>query len=76
MSLTPYAACKVVNALLAEADVDKTLPPQMFYNYTTARIRQNKTPFIACDADNKITEEGLKVWAEKYIAKQVATVSK
>lgn len=71
MSMTPYAAAKVVNALLAEAGVDKVLPPQMFYNYTTARIRQDKAPFIPVDENNKITEDGLKAWAEKYLAKQV-----
>lgn len=71
MSLTPYAACKIVNTLLEEAGVDKQLPPQMFYNYTTARINKGKAPFIEVDENNKITEEGLKTWAEKYLAKHV-----
>lgn len=73
--LTPYAAAKVVNALLAEAGVDKQLPPQMFYNYTKARIRAGKRPLIECDENGAITPEALATWAKRYVAKQVALAS-
>jgi hypothetical protein len=68
--MTPYKASKIVNALLQEAGVSKSLPPQMFYNYTTARINAGKEPLIACD-DEGITEAGLSAWYDKYLAKQV-----
>ena len=76
---TPYAAARVVNAALAEAGVEKTLPPQMFYNYTTARIRAGKAPLIeAVEKDGKvmIAEEALGAWLTKYLAKQGVEVEK
>lgn len=69
-SMTPYAAAKVANAALAAAGVDKVLPPQMFYNYTSARIRKGKAPFIPVDAEGRITVEGLQGWLAKYLVKQ------
>lgn len=70
MSYTPYAAAKIVNGALEEAGLDKRIPPQMMYNYTSARLRAGKNPLIATDADGKITEEGLRTWLVKYLAKQ------
>jgi hypothetical protein len=72
VAMTPYAAAKVANAVLLARGIDKVLPPQMFYNYTSARIRTGKAPFIACDANGKITTAGLTTWTEKYIAKLLA----
>jgi hypothetical protein len=66
---TPYSAAKVVNQWLADAGVDKVLPPQMFYNYTIARVRKGKAPFIKTDVNGKISSEDLKVWFDKYLAK-------
>lgn len=74
-SITPYAAAKVVNATLKAAGIDKQIPPQMMYNYTTARVRAGKTPFIEMDEEGKITEAGLTKWLEKYIAKKVAVTT-
>jgi len=65
-TMTPYAAAKIVNAMLAEAGVEKTLPPQMFYTYV-------KKGYIA-STDGRVTVEALAEWAEKYIAKQTATL--
>ena len=65
--MTPYAAAKIVNALLAEAGIDKVLPPQMFYTYA-------KKGYIPA-TDGRIAEADLAAWAEKYIAKQQATVT-
>jgi hypothetical protein len=75
MSMTPYAAAKIVNAALLEANVEKVIPPQMMYNYTTARIRKGKAPFIKTDAEGRITEAGLAEWLEKYLAKQGVEVT-
>ncbi len=69
---TPYAAAKVVNAALAEAGLSKQIPPQMMYNYTTARVRAGKAPFIALNEDGKIEPEALAEWLDKYVAKQLA----
>jgi len=70
MSFTPYAAAKIVNNALVENEIDKVIPTQMMYNYTTARIRQGKAPFIECDKEGRITEEGLQKWLVKYLTKQ------
>jgi hypothetical protein len=75
MQYTPYAAHIIVNAALKEAGLDKAIPPQMMYNYTTARINKGKTPLIeAIVVDGKvfITEEALAKWTAKYVAKSVA----
>ena len=69
-AMTPYAAAKVVNATLLKAGVEKVIPPQMMYNYTSARLRKGKAPFIECDAEGKITQEGLTKWLKVYLAKQ------
>lgn len=73
--MTPYAASKIVNTALKEAGVEKTLPPQMFYNYTSARVRAGKAPFIEVNKEGEITEEGLKKWMVKYLAKQGVEVA-
>jgi hypothetical protein len=72
-TVTPYGAAKLVNEHLAECNIDKQLPPQMFYNYTTARIRAGKSPLIACDESGKIELDALAAWLEKYVAKQTVT---
>lgn len=61
-SFTPYKACKIVNALLKEMDIEKVLPPQMFYNYT-------KKNFIKTNDEGLIEEEELRRWFEKYVSK-------
>ena len=75
MSMTAYKAAKIVNAALEAAEVEKVLPPQMFYNYTTARIRAEKAPLIACDEEGKITEDGLNEWLAKYLEKKGVQVA-
>jgi hypothetical protein len=70
MSMTPYAAAKIVNAALKEyqvidtkTDEIKIIPPQMMYTYA-------KKSYIATDDNGKITEEGLQEWIIKYLTKQ------
>jgi hypothetical protein len=75
--LTPYAAHKVVNNALEEAGVDKQIPAQMMYNYTSARLLKNKKPLIECEViEGKVVikEEVLNEWIKKYLTKQLATL--
>jgi hypothetical protein len=64
---TPYSASKVVNKWLENDGVDKQLPPQMFYNYTVARVRKGKKPFIAINEENKIELQDLAEGYTKYV---------
>jgi hypothetical protein len=71
--LTPYAAAKFVNAELEAANLSKRIPPQMMYNYTTARANAGKPTLIGFDNDRGEVElESLKEWTTKYVAKQKA----
>lgn len=70
--MTPYAAAKLVNEALRENNIDKTIPAQMMYNYTTAKIRQGKKPLIEVNEDGKINVESFTKWLSRYIEKQVA----
>jgi hypothetical protein len=75
--LTPYAAAKVVNEVLNTEGIDKVVPPQMMYNYTTGRIRAGKKPLIeTVEVDGKvfIKADALQAWVVKYVAKQSASV--
>ena len=72
--LTPYAAAKIVNEALNKAGVDKVIPPQMMYNYTTARVRKDKKPLIEVEIKDEkifIKSDALEKWIEKYVAKNV-----
>lgn len=80
-SISAYTAAKAVNAVLVEKEILETspksknfgnikvLPPQMFYNYTTARINDGKEPLIECDENGKIVVESLEAWLVKYLVK-------
>ena len=72
-TITPYAAAKLVNAALEKANLSKRIPPQMMYNYTTARVNKGKAPFIQVDEKGLVLVSSLNEWIEKYVAKQVAT---
>jgi len=72
--ITPYAAARLVNQALLDAGVVKTLPPQMFYNYTTARVRKGQKPLInTIVVDGKILIDtlALAAWTQKYVRKQI-----
>ena len=70
--MTPYAAAKVVNAALTEAGL-KEVPPQMLYNYTSARVNAGKEPFIKYDKKtNTVDEVDLQRWMKTYIEKRNA----
>lgn len=54
--MTPYKACKLINAELKRLGIDKVLPPQMFYTYRA----KGYIDFTS--------EETLMVWFnEKYL---------
>lgn len=72
--VSPYAAAKLVNKARAEAGIEGNIPPQMMYNYTTARVRAGKTAFIAYDPEKGIELKALEEWTKKYIAKKTAVV--
>ena len=74
MLVTGYAAAKIVNAALTEAGLP-SIPPQMVYNYTTARLRAGKAPLIACDAEGRIATEDLEAWVTRYVTKKLAKVA-
>ena len=68
-AFTPYGAAKFVNQVLTEAGLP-SIPPQMMYNYTTARLNKGKAPLIKCDASGAITLESLLEWLAKYLEKK------
>lgn len=70
MSFTPYAAAKMLTSILKENGIEKTIPTQMMYNYTTARIRQGKKPFIEVDGDGRIDEEAFQKWVKGYLSRK------
>jgi hypothetical protein len=67
-TITAYAAAKLVNAALAEANVlkadgaPKTIPPQMVYTY----VRKG---YIA-SVDGLVVVSEFKVWLGEYLARQ------
>jgi hypothetical protein len=62
--ITAYQFAKTVNGLLAAADIEKVLPPQMFYTYY-------KKGFIKPEAQ---TQAGAIEWATKYVSKHYPEV--
>jgi len=72
-AMSPYAASKVVNVVLEENSI-APIPPQMMYNYTTARVRAGKVPLIPINADNKIELADLEAWVTKYVTKKLSNI--
>lgn len=76
-----YLAAKKVNQMLKKDEIDKVIPSQMIYNYTTARLNNGQKPLIDCAKDENgktfITEEALMEWYAKYSkkAKLLATLN-
>jgi len=68
---TPYAAAKYVNTQLTEAGLEKRIPPQMMYNYTSARVAAGKSPFIEWNEVDGVDHTSLEEWTKKYVAKQL-----
>jgi outer membrane protein W len=82
LGISPYKAASIVNKMLADAGVldsktgeTKKLPPQMFYNYTIARIKAGVKPYIGTiviDGALKVDVRSLSAWTDRYIRKALA----
>ena len=70
LSVSPYKASVLVNQWIADRGVEKRVPPQMMYNYTTARVRKDKKPLIPI-TDGKILVQDLAEWFERYAEKNL-----
>jgi 2-keto-3-deoxy-6-phosphogluconate aldolase len=70
--ITPYAAAKLANAVFA-AEGMKVIPPQMMYNYTTARLNKGKAPYIAFTLEGGVDQEDLNRWIAARVLKHRAT---
>jgi len=67
-TMSPYKAANLVNGWIAEAGVDKKLPPQMIYTYV------NKGYIASLEVEGKkvVTEEAVRTWfTEKYAPKNL-----
>lgn len=64
-TVSPYAAAKLVNAVLVEVGL-KEIPPQMMYNY----VKKGYIPSV----DKKINVSDLHEWTTKYLAKKGITL--
>ena len=68
-TMSPYKAANLVNGWIAEAGIEKKLPPQMIYTYV-------KKGYIASveteDGKKVVTEEAVRTWFnEKYAPKNL-----
>lgn len=69
---TPYEAHKIANQVFAENGI-KSIPPQMLYNYTSAKLNAGKKPLIKYDRKSGVDAEDLQRWIKSYVAKKLAT---
>jgi hypothetical protein len=67
--LTPYKAAKFVNEQLEKAGLEKKVPPQMLYNYTSSRLNAGKKPLIAYTIEKGVDQKDLERWTKAYIEK-------
>ena len=67
--ITCYQSAILVNNWLLEKRIEKVIPTQMIYNYTTARINKGLNPFIKMNEKTKrIRISDLRDWFDnKYI---------
>jgi hypothetical protein len=78
--ITPYAASKLVNAHLAEQDIQvegKLLQvrPQMIHNYTAGKVKAGERPLIKYTPESGVDREDLVRWLKAYIAKKTRPVT-
>lgn len=60
---TPYKIAKIVNKILADLEIEKILPPQMFYTYAKKGMLNGIKESKRIDAEHAIA------WTERYIAR-------
>lgn len=58
--MSPYACAKVVNSVFAKMNINKELPPQMFYTYAKKGMLNGEKN------SKKITKTQLSIWMAKY----------
>lgn len=67
-TFSPYKATTVVNGWIAEAGVDKKLPPQMLYTY----VNKGYIASTVVNGKKVVTVEALRTWfTEKYAPKNL-----
>jgi len=64
---TPYKCAKIVNEILKERNIERSLPPQMFYNY----VSKGYIP----STDKKVAHDELMKWFEGYFNKNILKVT-
>jgi len=65
--LSPYQCAKVVNAQLKDLGIEKVLPPQMFYTYTSPT--KNYIASVTVDGKRKVSRDVLAAWFVSYVNK-------
>lgn len=71
--VSPYACAKIVNEWLKEDGVEKKLPPQMFYQYTSDKKGYIKT--VLTDEGKKCVDtDDLRSWYDEKYMKRAAVV--
>jgi hypothetical protein len=64
---TPYECAAIVNSWFAEKGIERTLAPQMFYNYT----KKGYIEVTEVEGKNYVNAETLMVWWVAYVKKNV-----
>jgi hypothetical protein len=64
--ITPYAAAKVVNIVLASKGQDRIVTPQMMYSYA----KNKRIATISIVGDKKVYFDGdaFKIWLDSYVS--------
>jgi hypothetical protein len=65
--ITPFFAARVVNAKLVAEGIDKTVTPQMMYNYAKKNVIESN--YDSREEDEKIYFEGesFAKWLKRYV---------
>jgi len=72
--LTPYACSTLANAKFVEVGLPP-IPPQMMYNYTSAKLRAGKKPLIQFDPAQGVLRVDFERWLAQYLIKKGVTVT-
>lgn len=62
-NLTPYAAAKVTNIILASKGIDRSISPQMMYSYA----KNNRIATVPNSKPVLFDGDAFKQWLDKYI---------
>ena|SRR2546423_864950 len=67
---TPYQCAKLVNKWFEEKEIDKTLPPQMFYTYVNKGYIKSQPVDRGTRTFQMVSAENLATWFAGYLEKQ------